>query len=325
MAKQSWVKKGLLFTPEMFEDRPEWMHGFAQAPNAIVFEDFVRVYFCCRPKPDERQQFVSYCAFVDFSSDGNFKPVRIASSPVLELGGLGDFDEFGTYPVSVFKKSSSVLLAYYGGWTRCESVPFNISLGLAESHDGGHHFSKYSKGPVLSHSPFEPFVVTSPKIRRFNKRWYLAYTAGVRWIYDENGRPEIIYKLRMASSEDGVNWTKFNRNLVDDVLGEDEAQACPDIFYANGKFHMYFCFREGLDFRSDPKRSYRLGYATSENLIDWQRDDSVLHIPVSETGWDSEMIAYPNVFELNGEIYMLYGGNGNGKTGFGLAKLVGGL
>jgi hypothetical protein len=33
------------------------------------------------------------------------------------------------------------------------------------------------------------------------------------------------------------------------------------------------------------------------------------------------MIAYPTVFDLDGDTYMIYAGNGNGKTGFGLAKL----
>ena len=41
----------------------------------------------------------------------------------------------------------------------------------------------------------------------------------------------------------------------------------------------------------------------------------------SETGWDSEMICYPYVFKHKGRFYMLYCGNGYGKTGFGLAVL----
>jgi hypothetical protein len=36
-------------------------------------------------------------------------------------------------------------------------------------------------------------------------------------------------------------------------------------------------------------------------------------------GWDSEMIEYPFVFEHDGLRYMLYNGNGYGRSGFGLA------
>ncbi len=40
-------------------------------------------------------------------------------------------------------------------------------------------------------------------------------------------------------------------------------------------------------------------------------------IDVSESGWDSEMIKYPCVFEHEGQLYMLYNGNSYGKTGIG--------
>lgn len=320
----NWKKIGVLFDPSSIKDRPEWMNGFAQAPNAIVFENFVRVYFCCRPLPDSRRQFVSYCAFVDLDREDLSKVLRISEKPVLSLGGLGAFDEFGTYPVS-FARDGNDIVAIYGGWSRCESVPFNISLGYARSSDGGITFEKAGVGPVLSHSINEPFVVTSPKIRRFNNNWVLGYTAGRKWFLDENGTPEIIYKLRMAFSEDGINWERLDKDLIPDRIGEDEAQACPDIIKVNEKYHMFFCYRYGLDFRSNPSRSYRVGYANSTDLLNWSRDDSQIDLDVTPGSWDAEMIAYPHVFELNGQIYMLYGGNGNGRTGFGLAQLEGEL
>lgn len=322
--KFGWKKKGLILDPALIANRPEWMVSFAQAPNVIIFDDYVRVFFCCRPAPDANKQFVSYCAFVDLNRKNLFETLNISSQPVLALGGLGAFDEFGTYPVSVAKDGGDVV-AVYGGWTRCESVPFNISLGMARSKDGGVSFQKYGVGPVLSHSPDEPFVVTSPKIRKYGGKWYLAYTAGRRWILGDDGRPEIIYKLRIATSADGVNWIKQNRDIIESRLGDDEAQACPDIFYTNGKYHMFFCYRQGLDFRDNINRSYRIGYASSTDLLTWHRDDSLVDIDVSESGWDSEMVAYPTVFELDGSVYMLYAGNGNGRTGFGLAKLEGEL
>jgi predicted GH43/DUF377 family glycosyl hydrolase len=319
-----WKKQGLVFDPTRYENRPKWMVNFAQAPNVIVFEDCVRVFFCCRPAPDADNQFVSYCAFVDLDRKDLFNVINISKEPVLSLGGLGSFDEFGTYPVSVIRDGADIV-AIYGGWSRCESVPFNISLGLARSKDDGVNFQKYGVGPVLSYSPDEPFIITSPKIRRYGDIWYLAYTAGRRWILGADGRPEIIYKLRIATSTDGINWSKLNQDIVESKLGEDEAQACPDIIFSNGKYHMFFCYRHGLDFRENKNRSYRIGYASSTDMLSWQRNDSIMNLDISEEGWDSEMVAYPTVFELDGNVYMLYAGNGVGKTGFGLAKLKGGL
>lgn len=324
MEKIRWEKLGVVFNPETDLERPKWMVSFAQAPNVIIYDDFVRVFFCCRPEPDAKRNFVSLCGYLDLDRKNLRKVLGFAEKPVMELGGLGEFDEFGTYPVSVIRDGKDIL-AVFGGWSRCESVPFNISLGMARSTDEGASFKKYGHGPVLSHSVDEPFVVTSPKIRKYGDTWYLAYTAGRRWIKAKDGRSEIIYKLRMATSKDGRTWSKLNRDLIEDKLGADEAQACPDILFSNGKYHMFYCYRHGLDFRDDVSRTYRIGYAHSRDLLNWTRADDQIEFDVSASGWDSEMVAYPTVFELDGQTYMLYAGNGVGKTGFGLAKLVGAL
>ena len=70
---------------------------------------------------------------------------------------------------------------------------------------------------------------------------------------------------------------------------------------------------------------YRIGYASSGDLVDWQRDDARAGIDVSEEGWDSEMISYPHVFTVDGATYMAYLGNQVGREGFGLAVLEGAL
>ena len=52
-----WIKKGLIFNPLKMEDRPQWMCEFAQAPNTVLFENFIRVFFTTRPKPDNNGQY----------------------------------------------------------------------------------------------------------------------------------------------------------------------------------------------------------------------------------------------------------------------------
>lgn len=317
----SWKKLGKVFTPQEVEDRP-WLKEFAQAPSALVFDEFVRIYFSCRPPVDENGQYVSYSAYVDLDRSNLFKVRHVAERPILSLGGLGHFDEFGTYPVSVIRDGDR-MRAYYAGWTRCESVPFNVAIGCATSSDQGASFTRLGDGPVLGASPDEPFVLSGPKIRRFDDTWCLWYIAGKRWKAAED-RIEPVYRIRMATSHDGVHWTRMNRDLIEPRIEADEAQASPDVFKANGKYHMFFCYRYSSGFRSKA-RGYRIGYASSANLTDWVRDDSKAGIDVSEEGWDAEMISYPHVFELEGNTYMAYLGDQVGRYGFGLAVLEGAL
>lgn len=315
-----WQKLGKIFAPQDVQGRG-WLKEFAQAPATLVFDDFVRVYFCCRPPADENRQYVSYAAYVDLDRADLFKILRVAERPILSLGGLGAFDEFGTYPVSVIRNGDEIR-AYYGGWTRCESVPYDVAIGLATSVDGGVTFTRVGPGPVLSHSRHEPMTVSGPKIRRFNRHWYLWYVAGKKWKVVD-GRPESVFKIRMAESLDGIHWTRRDADLIEDVLEKDECQASPDVLFYEGGYHMFFSYKYSSDFRGTD-RGYRVGYASSSDLVRWERDDSKAGIGISSGDeWDSQSIAYPHVFELDGSLYMMYLGNEVGRFGFGLAILDG--
>lgn len=313
-----WKKVGRVFDPSSNHGR-EFIKEFAQAPATLVFDDFVRIYFSCRPGPDSKGQYMSYSSYLDVERNDLIKIREIAEKPILSLGGLGSFDEFGTYPVSVIQIEQSKYRAYYAGWTRCESVPFNTAIGIAESIDQGKTFNRLGPGPVISYSVDEPFVMSGPKIRRFNDKYYLFYIAGSKWILD-NGKPEPVYKIRLAISDDGLKWEKLNRNLIPWRIEVDEAQASPDVFFHNGRYHMFFCYRYSTDYRNG-KRGYRIGYAHSVDLLNWIREDDKAGIDVSENGWDSEMVSYPHILKLDGSIYMFYLGNQVGRNGFGLAKL----
>lgn len=314
-----WKKLGRVFNPTEIRNE-SWMQEYAQAPSVIVFDNFVRVYFSSRTIQDTKGQYISRLAYIDLNRENLLEVINICKEPILQLGGLGTFDEFGTYPASAIKLGEDIRV-YYAGWTRCESVPFNAAIGLAISNDAGETFTRIGSGPVLSYSQDEPFVLGSPKIRNFNDNWYLWYTAGKKWVLSKNGRPEPVYKIRMAQSTDGIKWEKYGKDLLENILEDDECQASPDVFFFKGLFHMFFSYRYNLNFK-EAKRGYRIGYASSNDIYNWSRDDANAGIEVSKDGWDSESVSYAHVFKLDDEIYMLYQGNEIGRYGFGLAKLV---
>jgi predicted GH43/DUF377 family glycosyl hydrolase len=321
----TWRKLGHIYNPYNDENRPAWRWNYAQGVNTVIFGEVVRVYFCCREKPNETGQTISRVGYVDLDKDDLSKIIKVSDRPVMDDGGLGCFDEFGTYPFTAVRLDDKIY-GYYGGVTRCESVPFNVAIGGAISNDGGETFVKMGKGPVLSYSQDEPFVVCSPKVRIFDGTWYMFYSAGREWMQGVN-RPEIYYKLRMATSNDGVNWNKQLKDIIADKIDVSEAQACGDVTFSNSRYHMFFCYRANQDFRRNRAHSYRIGYAYSYDLTTWVRNDELAAIDVSpkEQDFDSEMVTYPHVFEVCGKTYMLYLGNEVGKYGFGLAILEGNL
>jgi predicted GH43/DUF377 family glycosyl hydrolase len=312
-----WEKLGKVFDPRD-HDTGSWMTEFAQSPSVLVFEKHVQVYFCSRPAPAEDGQYLSYLAFIDLDRADLFRVVNICAAPLLSLGAPGTFDEHGTSPAFVVRHGDEVRV-YYSGWTRCESVRFNAAIGVAVSHDNGDSFVRLGDGPVLSYGPDEPFLLGSPRVKLFAGTWYLWYTAGRQWLMTD-GRPEPVYKIRVASSEDGINWTKCGRDLVESKLGDYECQASAEVTFLDGRYHMLFSYRRSHDYKAK-EGSYRIGYASSVDMLEWSRCDEMAGIDVSESGWDSESVSYPHVFLLDGETYMLYVGNGMGRTGFGLARL----
>jgi hypothetical protein len=313
-----WEKLGRVF-PEPGFVPPWWMREFAQAPATLVFDDFVRVYFSCRPHPDADGQYVSYTGFADLDRKDLTRVLRVSYKPIMELGALGTFDEHGTYPVSVLRCGDHVR-CYYAGWSRKVSTRFDTAIGLATSVDDGATFQREgATGPVLGASIFEPFVLSGPKIRKFNNRYFLFYIAGREWKMID-GRSEPVYKIRGATSSNGVGWARMERDLIANKLGADEVQSGPDVHFADGLYHMFFCYRP-VGHHPGKEGGLRIGYASSTDLHHWTRDDSQAGIDVSpEPGaWDSEMVRYPHVLQLDGETYLFYNGNEFGRWGFGLA------
>ena len=317
----NWNKIGQIFNPTKWNDgidRP-WMRTHAQCPSALVLKDAVRIYFSSRPYPDINGKHSTNTGYLDLDKKDLTKIISVSEKPLMELGSIGDFDQYGIYPSCIMNMKNEYRF-YYAGWSRCDDVPFNTSIGMAISTNGK-DFERYSKGPILGASPTEPFVISGPKVRKFNDNWYMFYLAGTDWKLHD-GKPEIIYKIKMATSTNGIDWQRENRNIIVDKLNIDECQAGPDVFYHDGLYRMYFVYREGFDFREKEGRGYKIGYATSKDLLNWDRDDSKAGICYSKEGWDSTMQHYPHIFNLDGKIYMIYNGNEFGKYGFGLAELV---
>ena len=313
-----WAKRGLFFEPGR-HPLPGGCTEFAQSPQALVFDDFVRIYFSTRAR-DAGGQYVSHIAFVDVDKRLQ-RVLRTATDAVIPRGALGCFDEHGIFPINVVRHAGTIH-AFTCGWSRRVSVPVETGIGLAVSHDDGLTFERVGPGPLLGPTPNEPFLVGDPFVIVHEGVWRMWYIVGTSWSEcpGEPG-PVRVYKIVHASSSDGLAWQRDGAPIVTNVLGADECQALPTVFRCDGVWHMYFCFRYATDFRTNPRRGYRIGHAWSRDLRAWVRDDASGGLDVSPAGWDSEMQCYPHVFWCDGRAYLLYNGNAFGRAGFGVAVL----
>jgi hypothetical protein len=299
-----WKKLGLIIQPR--KDMA-WMRTHAMVPTADHNQgDIYRIYFSGRD--DLNRSLVGY-ADIDITNPG--KILKIADKPVLELGELGCFDDNGVTPSWIVNHEGKKYL-YYIGWRPRSTTRMSVIAGLAVSIDGGLNFKRVSRAPILRLTDKEPFsILTAPCVLKEGFTWRMWYVSGFEWANPDLPR----YNIKYAESKDGLLWEQRAIVCIDSSAKEETALARPCVLKENGKYKMWYSYKkEGS--------TYRIGYAESDNGIDWMRMDERVGIDVSESGWDSEMIEYAFVFKHQGNRYMLYNGNGYGTNGIGLAVQV---
>ena len=311
-----WRKLGCVFDFHRSDFAGDFF-GFAQSPQALVFDDFVRFYFSTRRRSDNGK-FVSIVQYVDMAKD--FQQVLGRSlGPVLSPGKRGTFDEHGVFPFCVLRHGNKIF-GYISGWNRRKSVSVDTAIGLAISKNDGKTFERIGDGPVLGPSLHEPYLVCDPFVRNFNGVFHMWYIYGTGWKSTGDGEPERTYVIAHATSSDGVKWIREGRPIITQKHG-DECQALPTVIQLGNRYHMVFCHRHTFDFRTNSANAYRLGYAFSDDLVNWVRDDERCGMETADAAWDIEMMCYPNLFTCDGHVYLAYNGNEFGRHGFGLAQL----
>lgn len=295
-----WSKEGLIFCPS---GESEWMHSHASVPIAeCIGGDFFKIYFSTRDRAGR-----SFTAYVIVDITRPSKVLELSENPVLTPGQLGEFDDSGAMATWLVNFGEKKYL-YYIGWNLGVTVPFRNSIGLAVSPEG-QEFVRAFDGPVVDRSMTEPHFCASCCVLPDNDFWRMWYLSCTGW-FMRNGKPEHSYHIKYAESNDGVNWRRDGLVAIDYISEEEYAISRPSVLRDERCWKMWFSSRG---------TAYRIRYAESDDGRNWRRHDSAAGIDVSNVGWDSEMIEYPFVFDHKGLRYMLYNGNGYGKTGFGLA------
>jgi hypothetical protein len=305
-----WQKKGLIYAPSK---RFEWSQSHSQVPTVdCVSEKIWRIYYSTRD--DQNKSNTSYIE-VEAGNPSNI--LYEHDEKILPLGAPGTFDDCGIMPSWVVNHGGIKYLFYIGWTTRC-SVPYHNSIGLALSRDGGRTFEKAGEGPLFGPTLNEPFFTGTSCVLIEGDLWRIWYLSATKWEKIED-KYEPFYHLKYAESNDGLNWRRDGIVAIDYKDADEGAIANASVLKCGGIYHMWYSYRKALGYRSKRSATYRTGYACSADGKCWNRCDDKAGIDLSETGWDSEMIAYPHVVAHQGKLFMFYNGNGFGALGFGYA------
>jgi len=307
-----WKKKGIVFNSD---GKFGWNLSHAQLPIADTeYDGFWRIFYSARNAAGQ-----SNISYIDVEKDNPQHILYINPETILDQGKLGTFDESGLMPVAIINYNNRKYL-YYAGWSLKRTIPYHNTIGLAISDDNGKTFVKYGEGPVFDSTPFEPYSNGTINILVENGIWRAWYQSITKWMIVGN-RPEPFYHLKYAESRDGISWDRKGLVAID-FENKNEAGICSaSVVAEKGIYKMWYCYRGSGAYRSDREFSYRIGYAESAEGKEWLRKDDLAGIDVSDEGWDSEMIAYPNVVVSGQTKFMFFNGNGFGRTGFGYAIL----
>ena len=146
--------------------------------------------------------------------------------------------------------------------------------------------------------------------------WYLSST---KWaIIDDH--PEPYYHVKYAESVDGINWDR--KGVISlDFNEEIDAIGNPTVLLRDGIYKMFFSYRKAGGYRNDPNKAYKIGCAETLDGIKFTIESKSIDNYDERGNWESIMNAYPHVFTHNDQTFMLYNGNGFGKSGFGYSIL----
>ena len=131
-----------------------------------------------------------------------------------------------------------------------------------------------------------------------------------------DGKSMPVYDIRYAESEDGVRWPAQGQVQIQITDPDEHGFGRPYVIpKPGGGYRMFYSVRR------KSFRAYRLGYAESQDGVNWQRMDERLNLDVSPGSFDSEAIMYAAPIQVDDRLYVFYNGNDFGRDGFAVAVL----
>jgi hypothetical protein len=301
---QRWTKLGRLYAPPEHGRHPK-LATHAANPLPVHLEgDVYRVFYSGR---DAQKR--SSIGAVDIDVVRR-TVMRDHPEPVFVHGPPGSFYADGVSIGNCYGVGSQRYMLFMG-WQAPAGAQWRGDIGSLQVLPD---LSLVLAGdaPLLGADGTDPISLSYPWVSERPGGGYDMWYGSTRtW---DAGNGEMLHVLNHATSDDGLEWMRHGL-AVPFEIGRAQAFSRPTVARADdGGLQMWFSYRSGRG------ETYRIGYARNEGA-EWRLALDHAGIDVSPGDWDADMIEYPFVFDHGEQRYMLYNGNGYGRTGFGLAVL----
>jgi predicted GH43/DUF377 family glycosyl hydrolase len=237
------------------------------------------------------------CAVFLSMSDtrAQFTWTRDSLNPVLSVwsGGVGEPSayQYVYQPAVLYDSVKQMYLMVFSSRSWGASV---LSGAVAMSANGRDWFP-YSKNPVLN--PGIP--------GEFDSRWVvpasLVYDGREYKLY-YTGYNDTVWRPGVATSPDGVRWSKYAGNPVLTVTPnswESKGVSTPKVHFDGMRYTMHYCGYDGSQ--------YEIGMATSPDGFRWTKH---FGNPVFARGtpgaWDEKSVVTAGIFIYHGTYFMMY-------------------
>ena len=297
-----WEKKGLILNTA----KEDFTH--ASHPSMIQIDNDKYLLAFSSRKNKQSHIFLSH-AEVKGDKINIISENKLALSP----SKPGYFDSEGLLNCC-FVKNQGKFYIYYSGWQNIQIGLWHCDTGRAIADPENLTAKREFEGPVMGRDKNNPIFAAATSVHvDQNGIWKTWYNSGLSW-EKRDDKWHAKYGIHYATSEDGIDWNCKPGLIIPIKDKYEHSFGRPSVVYWDNFYHMWFAHRGTKDYTT-----YRIGYANSEDGINWIRNDKKSGIDISDSGWDSESICYPYLFEHKGKKFMLYCGNNYGETGFGYA------
>jgi hypothetical protein len=310
LRRMKWEKKGLVCSAASF-DLP-WYRKNTMVPVPHLRADGrLRIFITMCDEAN-----VGRIGYVDVDPADPSRVLGYSREPVLAPGEAGSFSDNGVLTASLLKVGDKLYM-YYSAYQACVKVPYLVLSGVAVSTDDGETFTNLTRAPLLDRVEGEIFLRSAPVVMPEGEGFRVWYTsdAGSGWVTGEDGRQRPCYDIKHLRVGSPTEWPRVQGTSCIPMGPGEHGIAKGALWKEGGLYRMIFSVRSLT-------KGYRLGYAESADGERFVRKDDEVGIDVSASGWDSEMIAFPERFEFRGRTYLFYCGNHYGMGGMGYAELT---